>query len=158
MGFLNDGFSYGIEFLAQDYNEEVLLKVAAGFEEVNGNEANLSSLTPSLYTVSDNVTKLITKYEETLEYNSKTYDSWLDDVRTFFLEYNTYEDKDARALELLNNYPQENVALEFIKPDFKVHYVVLFIVLFIVVLYVYKKMKIFCKNVRRLLKKKKRRK
>lgn len=158
MGFLEDGFSYGIEFLAQDYNEEVLLKVAAGFEETNGNEANLSSLTPSLYTVSDDVTKLVAKYEETLEYDSKTYDNWLNDVRTFFLEYNTYEDKNARALELLNNYPQENVALQFIQPEFKVHYIVLFVVLLIVLAYVYKKMKIFCKNVRRLLKKKKRRK
>lgn len=102
MGFASDGFSYGIEFLSRDFDESTLYNVAIGFEKANGNLISTSSLTPSLYEISSEVIKLRELYEK--ELNNKQLADWVREVRVFFKEYNTIENKPVRAEELLNSY------------------------------------------------------
>lgn len=101
IGFLEDGFSYGLEFLSEPYEEEKLLSIASSFEDVNNYGIVNSSLTPSLYEIEENVIKLVDKYED--NYNSNN-EEWLEEVQSYFKDYNNIEDKDAKALELLNKF------------------------------------------------------
>lgn len=101
MGFLSDGFSYGLEFLGEPYEEEKLLSIASSFEDVNNYGIVNSKLTPSLYEIGDNVTKLVDLYEDNLETSDK---EWINEVQDYFKNYNNIEDKDAKALELVNNF------------------------------------------------------
>lgn len=101
MGFLSDGFSYGLEFLGEPYEEEKLLSIASSFEDVNNYGIVNSKLTPSLYEIGDNVTKLVELYEDNLETSNK---EWINEVQDYFKNYNNIEDKDAKALELVNNF------------------------------------------------------
>ena len=101
MAFLSDGFSYGLEFLGEPYEEEKLLSIAYSFEDVNNYGIVTSKLTPSLYEIGENVTKLVNKYEDNIESADK---DWLEDVQDYFKNYNTIEDKDAKALELINKF------------------------------------------------------
>lgn len=105
MGFLSDGFSYGIEFLSKSNEESKLYNVALAFEEINGNKVDTSPLTPSLYKVSDKVLKLNAKYEENLD-NKKTQE-WVKEVEDFYLNYNSIENKDARVDELFAEYEEK---------------------------------------------------
>lgn len=107
MGFLSDGFSYGLEFLGEPYEEEKLLSIASSFEDVNNYGIVNSKLTPSLYEIGDNVTKLVDLYEDNLETSDK---EWLDEVQDYFKNYNNIEDKDAKALELVNKYDDSDKA------------------------------------------------
>jgi VanZ family protein len=161
MGFLSDGFSYGIEFLSESYNEEVLLKIANGFETVNGNKNVISKLTPSLYIVSDNVKKLVKKYESTYDMKGSAYIKWNNDVRNFFKKYNSVEDVDAEVLKLLEEYPKEKVNLRFLSLELKLEYILVYIIVFILIVIVFKKIrrriKIIIRNIRRLRKKRKKR-
>ena len=162
MGFLSDGFSYGIEFLSEAYNEEVLLKVANGFETINGNQNVISSLTPSLYKVSQPVKDLVKKYEATYDMTSKTYVKWLDDVREFFENYNSIDDVDSEAKLLLDSYPKESVNLKFLSLELKLEYLLIYVIVFILVVIVLKKIrrriKIIQRNLKRIRNKRKRRK
>lgn len=154
MGSLSDGFYYGIEFLSEAYNEEVLLKVANGFESINGNKNIISSLTPQLYNVSETVGKLVNKYEATYNMKGKAYVSWLDDVREFFVKYNEIEDVDTEATLLLENYPKEKVNLKFLSLELKLEYILIYIIVFILIVIVIKKIrrriKIIMRNIRRI--------
>ena len=102
MGTLSDGFSYGIEFLSKDLDESKLYNVAVAFEEVNGNEVETSPLTPSLYEISDDVINLNKIYEENLD-NISTKD-WISDVKDFYLNYNSIDNKDEKVKKLLDDY------------------------------------------------------
>jgi hypothetical protein len=101
MAFLSDGFSYGLEFLGEPYEEEKLLSIASSFEDVNNYGIVNSKLTPSLYNIDDNVTKLVNMYEDNFDTASK---EWLDEVQDYFKNYNNIEDKNAKALELINKF------------------------------------------------------
>jgi Asp-tRNA(Asn)/Glu-tRNA(Gln) amidotransferase A subunit family amidase len=162
MGFLSDGFSYGIEFLSEAYNEEVLLKVANGFETVNGNKNIISSLTPSLYKVSQPVSDLVKKYESTYDMTGKDYIKWMNDVRKFFKNYNNLEDLDTEAQVLLDSYPKEFVNLRFLSLELKLEYILIYVIVFILVVILLKKVrrriKIIQRNLRRMRNKRKRRK
>ena len=152
MGFLEDGFSYGIEILAQEYKEDVLLNVARGFEVVNKNNNVLSSLTPSLYEISSNTNELVQKYEELLDDKTGTYDEWLVSVREFFANYNDVYNKDGRALELLESLPSENDGKIII---FK--YILVLIVILLVLRIIKVQFKRFLRRIRRKRKRFKRR-
>lgn len=114
MGFASDGFSYGIEFLSRDFDESTLYNVAIGFEKANGNLIGTSALTPSLYEISPEVIKLRELYEK--ELNNKQSSDWVREVRGFFKEYNTIEDKLAKAEELLNNYEKVQQSVNLFQP------------------------------------------
>ena len=113
MGMASDGFSYSIEFLARANEESKLYNIALSFEEVNGNKVSTSPLTPSLYTVSDKVKELNDLYAVNLD--NKKYTEWVNKVKEFYLTYNTIEDKDAKADELiksLEEYKKEDSLVE----------------------------------------------
>lgn len=101
MGKLSDGISYGVEFLGRKYDESTLYNVSAGFEKVNDNKVGTSVLTPSLYSVPSEVTELVNKYEESLSNGSNT--EWINKVKNFFMDYNSYDNEVDIALELLNS-------------------------------------------------------
>jgi Asp-tRNA(Asn)/Glu-tRNA(Gln) amidotransferase A subunit family amidase len=105
MGMI-DEFSYGIEFLSRAYSENVLYKVAIGFEKSNGNVVSTSILTPSLYVFSDKVEELKSLYEKELISLNKSslVDEWLKDTKNFFKEYNDIEDVDSNAGVLIERY------------------------------------------------------
>lgn len=107
MGKLSDGISYGVEFLGRKLDESTLYDVSAGFEKVNGNKVGTSVLTPALYSVPNEVTELVTKYEKSLSSGSNT--EWLNKVRNFFINYNSYDNEVEVALELLNSNDIEEV-------------------------------------------------
>ena len=104
MGFLKDGFSYGIEFLSKANEENKLYNVALAFEEINGNKVETSPLTPSLYKVSEDVVKLNKLYEDNLD--NKEAKEWLKDVKEFYLNYNNIDNKEEKAKELLTDYEE----------------------------------------------------
>lgn len=105
MGFIAE-FSYGIEFFTQAYNEEVIYNVAASFEKVNGNTILNSKLTPSLYEIPGEVTKLLSLYETVNARHSKfiVVKEWLDETSKFLINYNEYKNEKDVALELLKKY------------------------------------------------------
>lgn len=162
MGFLSDGFSYGIEFLSEAYNEEVLLKVANGFENVNGNKNIISDLTPSLYKVSQPVNDLVKKYEATYDMTGQSYVKWINDVRKFFKNYNDLEDVEKEANILLDSYPKEFVNLRFLSLEFKIEYILIYVIVFVLAVILFKKIrrriKIIKRNLRRMRNKRKKRK
>ena len=104
MGFLSDGFSYGIEFLSKANNEDKLYNVALAFEEVNGNKVETSPLTPNLYEISEDVIKLNQLYEENL--NNKDTKDWVKEVKEFYLNYNNIDNRDEKVKELLTDYEE----------------------------------------------------
>jgi len=104
MGFLDDGFSYGIEFLSKDNEEGKLYNVALAFEEVNENNVETSPLTPCLYEISDDVIKLNKIYEENLDNKSTKY--WISDVKDFYLNYNNLDNREEKVKELLTDYEE----------------------------------------------------
>ncbi len=108
MGKLSDGMSYGIEFLGQRYDEQSIYQVSGVFEYVNNNEIKVSPLTPSLYEIPDEVTKLVKVYEENLSKGDK---EWLSEVSEYFKTYNEIEDVKGRALELLEEYDNMSISL-----------------------------------------------
>lgn len=116
MGFFED-FSYGIEFFTQAYNEEAIYNVAASFEKVNGNTISNSKLTPNLYEIPNEVTKLIILYEEVLVKDSTTavVKEWLNETGSFLINYSDYKNEKEVAIELLNKY--ESQAIKYLSND-----------------------------------------
>ena len=116
MGFFED-FSYGIEFFTQAYNEKAIYNVAASFEKVNGNTISNSKLTPNLYEIPNEVTKLIILYEEVLVKDSTTavVKEWLNETGSFLINYSDYKNEKEVAIELLNKY--ESQAIKYLSND-----------------------------------------
>lgn len=114
MGFIGD-FSYGIEFLSRAYDEDVLYNVALEYEKANDNLIEISSLTPSLYTVPSSVVNLMSMYEETLTLNSDValINEWLNDVKDYFENYNEIENVEERANELIAKYEEFNIGRKY---------------------------------------------
>ena len=105
MGMASDGFSYGIEFLAKADMEDKLYNVALSYEVANSNDVTTSPLTPNLFTVPVKISELNKLYEENL--NNKEYSEWINSVKEFYGSYNTVEDKEAKATELINSYNEQ---------------------------------------------------
>ena len=105
MGFFGD-FSYGIEFFTTAYNEQAIYNVAASFEKVNDNSIVNSKLTPPLYVVPDEVSKLVSLYEETIgvDSNISLVKEWVKKTREFLLNYKDYDNEVEVAKELLDEY------------------------------------------------------
>ncbi len=111
MGYDKDGFSYGLEFLSQAYNEKMLYNVSIEFEKMNGNVLDTSPLTPALYEVPSNVTQLLNFYSKVLTVNShdKNVTKWVNGVKEFLDNYNSYEDVSVKAKELLDRYETDKI-------------------------------------------------
>ena len=105
MGFV-DEFSYGLEIFSLSYNEKLIYNVANEFEKVNNNKIQTSSLTPSLYFVSENVEELKRIYEKALFINNESSElvDWLKKVEDYFYNYNEISDVDTEARKLCDIY------------------------------------------------------
>lgn len=116
MGFIGE-FSYGVEFLGTGYSENTLYNVAQEFESVSELKLSNSSLTPPLYVVPENVKELIKCYEEQLTKQSDigAVGDWMIEVKEFFKSYNSYEDIEIRAKELIVKYNKLNVKNSFVE-------------------------------------------
>ncbi len=115
MGYDNDGFAYGLEFFSTANKEELLYNVGIEFEKANGNEVQTSPLTPSLYEVPKEVSDLIFTYEQELVKNSndKKVMKWLDSVKSYFKNYNNYDNVSKEAKNLLQIYQDEDISKGF---------------------------------------------
>lgn len=129
MGFVGD-FSYGIEFFTKAYDEEKIYNVAASFEKINGNTISNSKLTPPLYEIPVEVNKLVTLYEEVLlaDSNTKVVNDWLDETKSFLVNYGDYENEVEVATQLLDKY--ENNSIKYLSSEGfkKFEYIVLFMI------------------------------
>lgn len=116
MGFIGE-FSYGVEFLGTGYSENTLYNVAQEFESVSELKLSNSLLTPPLYVVPENVKELIKCYEEQLTKQSDigAVGDWMIEVKEFFKNYNSYEDIEIRAKELIVKYNKLNVKNSFVE-------------------------------------------
>lgn len=116
MGFIGE-FSYGVEFLGTGYSENTLYNVAQEFESVSELKLSNSLLTPPLYVVPENVKELIKCYEEQLTKQSDigAVGDWIIEVKEFFKNYNSYEDIEIRAKELIVKYNKLNVKNSFVE-------------------------------------------
>ena len=116
MGFIGE-FSYGVEFLGTGYSENMLYNVAQEFEKVSNVGLSVSSLTPPLYEVPENVKTLIAYYEKELSVNSDVgaVSDWMIEVKDFLRKYNSYEDVDNIANELIVKYNKLNVKNSFVE-------------------------------------------
>ncbi len=116
MGFIGE-FSYGVEFLGTGYSENILYNVAQEFEDVSELKLSNSLLTPPLYVVPENVKELIKCYEEQLTKQSDigAVGDWMIEVKEFFKSYNSYEDIEIRAKELIVKYNKLNVKNTFVE-------------------------------------------
>lgn len=116
MGFIGE-FSYGVEFLGTGYSENILYNVAQEFEDVSELNFSNSLLTPPLYVVPENVKELIKCYEEQLTKQSDigAVGDWMIEVKEFFKNYNSYEDIEIRAKELIVKYNKLNVKNSFVE-------------------------------------------
>lgn len=110
MGFVGE-FSYGIEFLTKAYEEEKIYNVAASFERINGNTISNSKLTPPLYEIPVEVNELIVLYEEVLLSGSKTkiVKEWLDETKSFLVNYGDCENEAEMATQLLDKYKSNSI-------------------------------------------------
>lgn len=102
MGYI-DEFSYGLEFLGTAYSENMLYNVAQEFERVSNIGLAVSTLTPSLYEIPNEVEELKKMYEDALLKNSDIalVQEWITDVEIYFSSYNEMEDVVTKANELI---------------------------------------------------------
>lgn len=101
MGYI-DEFSYGLEFLSLANSEDKLFNIAYNFEKYNENKIGVSTLTPSLYKVSNIVSELVKIYK------SSNNDKVNKEVLQFFKDYNSIENKDEKANELIALYNKKD--------------------------------------------------
>ena len=111
MGTISDGFSYNIEFFSLKNRENILYNIASIYEEINGNDLSIPTLVPALYEIPETVTELKRLYEDVVKMNSDIGEvkEWLNECRMFFKNYNSYEDVDGIALDLINKYEDSSI-------------------------------------------------
>lgn len=143
MGYDSNGFAYGIEFLGLAYNESMLYNIALEFEKVNKNMVSTSSLTPSLYDIPQSVERLIINYESILLKNSnnKMVINWVDNVKSFFENYNDYDNVDEEATKLIEIFDKNYLdSISSKKNNFKITKVfgyIIFILATMVMLFIF---------------------
>ena len=119
MGVIGE-FSYGLEFLSGAYSESLLYNVAFEFEKANKNIVTTSSLTPSLYEVPQEVETLKVLYEEIIAVGSDVgkVTEWLNEVKSFFKDYNMNDNVVNVAKELIQKYESLNIKNEISVDNF----------------------------------------
>ena len=112
------------------------------FEKINGNTINNSKLTPPLYEIPMEVNKLVALYEEVLlaDSNTKVVNEWLDETKTFLINYSDYENEAEVAAQLLDKY--ESNSIKYLSSEgFKVFEYVTFFMIGVSVLIIYSEIK-----------------
>lgn len=103
LGFDDDGLSYGIEFVSYKNKEKRLYNIASSFEKINDLSSNYKG---SLYEIPSEVTRLKDLYESNKDRKDLSFDEdvLFEDIREFFVNYNSYDDKSKVANKLYNKY------------------------------------------------------
>ncbi|HOZ54200.1 MAG TPA: amidase [Bacilli bacterium] len=108
MGYDKDNQPYGLEIMGLKNKEEDIYNIAYSYEKITNNY-KLPSISPNLYIVPKNVIKLQKLYKDNKNlifngiFSSKkktTYNKTLEDIKSFFLNYNSYKDKSDYAEDL----------------------------------------------------------
>ncbi len=109
-----EGLYYGIELVGLKNSEELMYQFSYFYENINPTYT-LSSLTPSLYEIPEEVTKLKDLYEDNINLTLfkklnilvvKDYNKLRTDIKEFLTNYNNYEDEDIEdyASKLYTDY------------------------------------------------------
>ncbi len=117
MGFDSNKLPYGLELVAKQNNEQVLYEIAYSYEQETKFNKN-PDIAPNLYTIPDNITKLM-KYNEKEKiyknlYTKESYNVYLEaikDIKTYFTHYN--EEAEERINILIEKYESAVRGLKF---------------------------------------------
>lgn len=134
----NGEFSYGLEIVAQSKKESTIYRIAHGFESIN-KVYKTPSIAPSLYTIPENLNKLIEYYE--IYKNDSKYVMVNPQMEEFINNYDGSEEKINELIELYKN-PPEPPKEEFKISKDKIILIALFSglsILFIITLCVFRK-------------------
>ena len=108
LGFDSDGLPYGLEILARENKEDLLYEIAYAYEQLNYSLITPNSISPNLYTISKDIEKLKSLYEENIGINND-----LDELaKDIFINYNTDNQYDQETKSLISKYEKlkfENV-------------------------------------------------
>lgn len=108
LGFDSDGLPYGLEILARENKEDLLYEIAYAYEQLNYSLITPNSISPNLYTISKDIEKLKSLYEENIGINND-----LDELaKDIFINYNTDNQYNQETKSLISKYEKlkfENV-------------------------------------------------
>lgn len=130
MGF-NDEFPYGMEIVSKSKNESIIYKIASAYQSKN-KVYKTPSIAPSLYEVKEDVTKLLTYYDNYKD--NKAYTNINNEVLEYIKNYSYDETK---INELITKYesPIENG----LKTNAKEINIILYSLLLLACVYILKK-------------------
>jgi len=101
-----DNLPYGIEFLAQTSQEELLYKIAYQYEQ--STTLITTSLAPNLYEIPASISTLVNSYQDLINENKSTNNDLIEEIKTFFQDYNEIENLENNATILLDQIDNRN--------------------------------------------------
>ena len=101
-----DNLPYGIEFLAQTNQEELLYKIAYQYEQ--STTLITTSLAPNLYEIPASISTLVNSYQDLINENKSTNNDLIEEIKTFFQDYNEIENLENNATILLEQIDNRN--------------------------------------------------
>lgn len=101
-----DNLPYGIEFLAQTNQEELLYKIAYQYEQ--STTLITTSLAPNLYEIPASISTLVNSYQDLINENKSTNNDLIEEIKTFFQDYNEIENLENNATILLDQIDNRN--------------------------------------------------
>lgn len=105
MGYDEEDLPYGIEFMTTTNNDELLLNIASIYENLTTDLWKSSTLTPSLYKIDQEVSKLTLKYENNILKNNYFFKKkWIKSCQKYFENYNNNINVINDAKKLNRNY------------------------------------------------------
>lgn len=107
LGFDSDKLPYGIEFMALNNEDNKLFNIVSIYEDIN--IIDYPTIAPSLYTIDEEVTKLLNNYLGNQKILFKK--SWNKKVKTYLTNYNDSEDVINEA-KILNKEYQKRLLLK----------------------------------------------
>ena len=109
LGFDSDNLPYGIEFLGRKGSEDILFQIISGYEALF-NEIKVTPLAPSLYEIPESVTILVENYKRILEIErpNRTTKNLIKDIKEYFANYESNENREIDAERLNNRYDRLN--------------------------------------------------
>ena len=141
MGFSEAGFAYGIEFMGQAYEEDIIYNVALAYESTNGSEVTNTLLAPSLYEVPDEVIKVLEIYNSDFfsRFDNEDVEELYSFIVEYFDDYSNNDDYISDAKEILDRYEETKQSVDELKnsatvPAFSRFFVLIFEFLLVVIL------------------------
>ncbi len=144
LGFDKDKLPYGIEFMAPNNQEQLLLNIASIYEK-NYLELKSPKITPSLYKIPNEVKQLVLNYKDIVQKKDNYFfeKKWLKEVKNYFRNYSQNQEVDSQAQTLVTKYQINKIfALLFAIILFIIKFIIIavisLIILIIIIRYFYK--------------------